>query len=204
MSSGRDVSTSENRPVILISTGRNEVTAVRVASESEPGWQDVAERFTDTLSPVLRKLGADMKTQKVSMRTFTMPNSDLAAWDNLEKIAAGNGFSYATVRDPAGHFAKNLSLKEVSQVATSVPIDPMTIATYAAVRRMQTQIEQLTDMVEQLQAKVDQVLDRMNAKQQAEILSAFDTIDEVHYRVEGWSNSSKRGLGSHRTARAGA
>lgn len=166
--------TSEERaPFILVRTQDDEVAAL--GSEALPGWFPIA-------STVLKGLFSSSGTSgQVYGRYFTMKPSDLGAWDSLTHHGPGDGYSYAVGWNGSGKVGKVFSVKEAAPPAQAVPgIDPVLLANAAALAQVQASIDRLTDLLEKVSLDVRQILTFLHHEQQASILAAVETVDQVY------------------------
>ena len=143
-------------PVILIRTGTRNVTAVRESSsvDGSDGWIHLATDIAEAVGPALSLISGKPGSGNLSTRVFEMRRDDLQHWDAFKRIRSEGGYAYGSMLDTRGKFVKNVSFREVQpQAALSPPpIDPVAIATAAAIAQMQAQIEQLAALVEDVGA----------------------------------------------------
>ena len=161
-------------PVLLVRTGKNEVTALSTTPPGN-GWLPLAAGIAGKVQPHLSGLAGNSGGH-VTGRAFEMKAQDLAYWDSFRPLDSGEGYFYGTVVDSRSKFAKNVSFKEVSPSAggelAPPPLDPVAIATAVAVQQIQAQIERLTELLEEVDAKVDSIISFLQLEQQAELLAS--------------------------------
>lgn len=82
--------------------------------------------------------------------------------------------------------AKNAQIKEVSfsgqAAAMRPPMDPAAVATAIAAAQTQADIQRLTALVEQVAFDVEAILQFLHLGQEAKILAATDTINQIYAR----------------------
>lgn len=166
----------------MLRTGNQELAAIS-AGEPGEGWSPLAgAAFNAVASHLFTADGAPAKA--AGIRYFTMRPQDLNAWDTLQRRGTG-GYSYGFLLDDKG-FAKNVQIKEVShpkQMAGARPsFDPLAAATAIAVAQIQADIQRLTALVEQVAFNVKAILEFLHLGQEAEILAATETIDQIYAR----------------------
>lgn len=160
-------------PVILVRTGNDELTAIRTAPGS--GWMPLGQQVVDSVRGLL---GND--SGQAHGRCFQLPVDELDKWDTLRHYDRGDGFSYAVGWGDDGKFEKMFSIKEVSPRAMKVPLDPVAVMNAMAIAQMQASINGLTEAVDAIGADVRATLIFLHNQQQAAVLAAVETIDEIH------------------------
>ncbi|MGY1659656.1 hypothetical protein ACI78Q_00340 [Geodermatophilus sp. SYSU D00705] len=177
--------------VLLLRTGDNQLAAVTPGRPTKD-WQPLAKAaFEAVATHLFDRDGAP--AQNASVRHFVMRPEDLRAWDTLQRRGQG-GYSYGSLWNDTG-IHRNVQIKEVPPPASASgalpPFDPLAVATALAVAQMQADIRRLTALVEQMAQDVKAILQFLRLEQEAEVLAATETIDEVYARYR-----AEHGIGS--------
>lgn len=176
----------DRAPVILVRTGRDEVAAF--AQGAQPGWVPLAH---DLIAQVGGVFGAN--TADLHGRYFTMPEDQMGAWDAMKHHGDRSGYSYAVGWREDGKIGKLFTVKEVQGApAACLTLDPLALANTMAIAQLQVSIDRLTELVEAVAADVKTILVFFCTEQQAAILAAVETIDDIYtvVRADGHVTST--------------
>lgn len=163
-------------PVILVRTAENEL--LTIDGHRNPGWFPL-------VGPVISNVLGGISSNGGSGRYFAMPDDQLGLWDSMTRHTSKGGYEYAMGWRPDGKIGKVFSLKEVTAdgAAGLPPLDPIAVATMLAVAQVQASIQILTAQVERVGRDVQSIVKFLHYEQEAEILAAAETIEEVHARL---------------------
>lgn len=171
----------DRAPVILVRTGREEVAAF--APEGRPGWH----RGLPLVHDVTGRLGDAFGGGSADPhgRYFRMPADQLDAWDAMKHHGNGNGYTHAVGWREDGKIGKMFSVKEVKGAPVGCPApDPLALANVLAIAQLQSSIDRLTTLLESVASDVKTVLVFLRTEQEAAILAAVETIDDIYSAVQ--------------------
>lgn len=176
----------ERAPVILVRTGDDEMAVF--SQGAQHGWLPLP---SDLLGGVGKLFGAD--SPGVQGRYFTMPEDQLGLWDAMKHHGDPNGYAYAIGWREDGKIGKVFSVKEIQGASAGTPaLDPLALANAMAIAQLQASIDELTALVESVAADVRAILVFLRTEQQASILAAVETIDDIYsvVRADGHVTST--------------
>lgn len=178
----KQASPEEPERVLLIRTSARHVAAIS-PGEAGKGWIPLLGTMLDAVAPHLSTAdGAPAQTARV--RLFAMRPEDLKAWDTLRRHGS-DGYCLGSLWGKKS-IVKNVQIKEVPLSAQGAgvrpPIDPVAIATAVAGAQIRAEVQQLADLVERVAFNVEAILDFLHLGQEADILAAIETIDQIYAR----------------------
>jgi hypothetical protein len=168
-------------PVLLVRCDEDKVIAV-TTEEPGSGWLPILGDVAAAVVGVLTSRGTK-GGGAVQGRAFTMRPADLRAWDSMLKHGR-DGYAYATLWGDNGKIARQAMIQELpsqtTKVGTSIPLDPVALATLASTIQLQASIDKLHTAVVAVGEDVKEILEFLHMEQEADVLAALDTVHHVY------------------------
>ena len=176
-----DITMPDEVPVLLVRSDDDKVVAV-TTDERDSGWRPIVGSVSAAVGAALANR-SPTGGSALSGRVFTMRPADLKVWDSLVKHGH-DGYAYATLWSDKGKIARQAMIQELpSQAAkagTSIPFDPVALATLASTVQLQASIEKFHAAVVAVGEDVKEILEFLHMEQEADVLAALDTIHDVY------------------------
>ena len=113
-------------------------------------------------------------------RCFTIRPEDEAAYDQLRKAAAGNGYIYGSLRDESG-FAHAMAFREMDGAPVTAPQLPVSLmlATAVQLAAIEQQLARLEEVLETVGANVETILSLLRSDHAAAAAAAAEVLREI-------------------------
>ena len=168
-------------PVLLVRTGPTEVAAI--TPDRVKGWSAVGQAAAESLARLFSDHPGYEAGSGFSSRYFVARDEDLKLWDMGRNYGPEAGYRYGVAWGGDGKITGNVAFREVQPGAIgapSVPIDPLMLATAAAMAQIQASLERLEKLLAQVGRDVTSIVAFLHLEQEASILAAVETIDQIH------------------------
>lgn len=164
--------TSQSRPVLLVPRPNGDAVVFETAPDEVDrlSWSLPA---VQALSQLLGNPGAPVRG-----RLFTIRPQDEALLSRLQKVSAGDGYIRGTLRDETG-FRHQMAFKETDAVSSSPSVDPALVVTAAQLASIQQQLGRIEDVLEDVAATVEEIIEALRRDQAARVAGAVDILAEV-------------------------